>query len=551
VENERLQVELSETYRSVVELTAELEEAQKAQRQAEKTQVMLETAGAAAHEINQPLTGLLGTTELLLWEMKPDHPLRDSLELITKLSTQIVDIVRKMESATKYVTKDYALDARIIDFESACREGDREKTQEQLILELDEMRQQVSYLKILAAKDQRLEEKIEELSREAERSARERAQLEKQLYQAQKMENMGQLTAGVAHNVNNMLQGVLGYLEMGMMGVDDDQKAPFQEALNAGQRVAAMIQQLMAFFRQKAQPDYRNIEIGVVLEETISVCRKMFDPKIEISASLHDLPFIMGDAGQLEQVFLNLCINARDALEAAERNKPLLCIEADAVRTEELPLGVAPGSYIRVRVSDNGVGMEEETRKRIFEPFFTTKDPEKGTGLGLSTVFGIAKQHDGWIECESEWGAGTAFSIFLPVAEGEGVCQEEVKGEELPQGTETILIIDDEETVRKATRHTLKQLGYSILEAEDGPEGLEILHREQDRIHLILLDLSMPKMSGQEVLDELRAIHARVKVILFSGHVTREDDFEEVDGILQKPLLLEVLAGKIREVLDG
>lgn len=209
-----------------------------------------------------------------------------------------------------------------------------------------------------------------------------------------------------------------------------------------------------------------------------------------------------------------------------------------------------PGPHIRIRVIDNGTGMDQETQKRIFEPFFTTKEVGKGTGLGLSTVFGTVRQHRGWIECESEAGAGSTFLINLPIATREEGEEEQVEVESIPRGTETILIIEDEKMVRRSTMLLLERCGYTVLWGADGLEGLEVFQRRRDEIALVLLDLSMPRMSGQEVLEQLQRIESGVKVIIFTGYAARKDQFKGAVDLIQKPFAIETLTRKIRAALD-
>jgi CheY-like chemotaxis protein len=259
------------------------------------------------------------------------------------------------------------------------------------------------------------------------------------------------------------------------------------------------------------------------------------------------------DASQLEQVLLNLYLNARDALEEAERLAP--CIRTAA----RVALGARQGEgregdYVCIEVSDNGTGMDAQTRERLFEPFFTTKEVGKGTGLGLATAYGILQRHQGWIECRSQEGQGTTFSLFLPagerlepapaaaVAEGQAI---------LPGGTETLLVIDDEELVRRSTARLFVSLGYRVLEAEDGLRGLDTFDRHREEIALVVLDLSMPGLSGRSVLRQLKARVPRLKVIVFTGYAAGAEEFAGLAQVVEKPFSVRRLAQIARQILDA
>jgi two-component system cell cycle sensor histidine kinase/response regulator CckA len=379
--------------------------------------------------------------------------------------------------------------------------------------------------------------------------------LEAQLRQSQKMQAMGQLTAGIAHNFNNMLMIILGNLELAALDVSESQQPHLKIAESSALRAADMIRQLMMFSRQGVQPVNDLVEIDALLENTIDICQKTFDRKIHIPLNLQKpLPPIWGDVNQLEQVILNLCLNARDALEGVADSSPFISIHVDVVLIDATTGTIHPeassGSYVRLRVSDDGVGMDEETRKRIFEPFFTTKDVDKGTGLGLSTAFGIIQQHRGWIECESEPGVGTTFSVYLPATDREWAAAESVEELETSPGTETILLIDDEEDVRRTVSPMLRRCGYAVLEAVDDLDGLEVFKRERENIDLVLLDLSMPRMSGREVLAELQSLDPEVKVALFTGHEVQKEEFAGLADIVHKPVLFDDLARTLRQILS-
>ena len=304
--------------------------------------------------------------------------------------------------------------------------------------------------------------------------------------QAQKMEAIGQLTAGIAHNFNNMLQGIVSNLELAQLETGQKKiKTTLDNALQSSQRAAEMVQQLLMFSRQGMRAGHRTVDVVKVIRDTEAICLETFDRKISLTVDWRPMPPTVGDSMQLQQVFLNLCINARDALEESDQSAPAIQIELDAteISAEDVYPETAPGPYLLVRVRDNGDGMDEETRKRIFEPFFTTKSVDRGTGLGLSTAFGIVRDHKGWIECDSEPRSGTRFSIYLPVAT-RAVPEPEPQQPESVRGTETILVIDDEEMVRNTAQQMLELRGYTALVAADGQEGLDVFEREGDAIDL-------------------------------------------------------------------
>ena len=369
--------------------------------------------------------------------------------------------------------------------------------------------------------------------------------------QAQKMEAIGQLTAGIAHNFNNMLQGIVSNLELAQLEAGQKIKVTLDNALQSSQHAAEMVQQLLMFSRQGVRASHRTVDMVKVIRDTEAICLETFDRKISMTVDWRPMPPTVGDSMQLQQVFLNLCINARDALEESDQSAPAIQIELDAaeISAEDAYPETAPGPYLLVRVCDNGDGMDEETRKRIFEPFFTTKSVDKGTGLGLSTAFGIVRDHKGWIECDSESGSGTRFCVYLPVATR--AAQEPDRPQPASvRGTETILVIDDEEMVRNTAQQMLELRGYTALAAADGQEGLDVFDREAGAIDLVLLDQSMPRMSGQDVLVKLREAAPELKVIIFTGFAVKVDEFEGADDIVQKPFTLANLVAKVREVLD-
>ena len=375
---------------------------------------------------------------------------------------------------------------------------------------------------------------------------------ERQLQEAQKMEAVGQLTAGIAHNFNNMLQAITGNIDLARTEVPPGALRLLDNALETGHRAAEMVRQLMVYTRQGQQLALRSIDLAVVFRDVEAICERTFDRKIRLAMEVGpEPPPVVGDGMQLEQVLLNLCINARDALEQGNVEDPLITLACEAVVVSESAAPDArPGRYVRVRVEDNGPGMDENTRKRIFEPFFTTKDVGKGTGLGLSTALGIVQDHRGWIECDSGPAQGARFSLYLPVAEAAAPPIEEPRTASDSRGTETVLIVDDEEMVRSTAEQMLRRRGYTTLCATDGEEGLALYKRHRDAIDVILLDHSMPRMSGREALRQLRAESPDVAIVIITGFPTDLGEFEGADELLRKPFSLEALTGCVRSVLD-
>ncbi|MCC7261335.1 MAG: GAF domain-containing protein [Candidatus Latescibacteria bacterium] len=370
-------------------------------------------------------------------------------------------------------------------------------------------------------------------------------QAETQLRQAQKMEAVGQLTAGIAHNFNNMLQSILLNLEL----IAAKAPARFQESLSEateeGLRAAEMIRQLMIFGRQQPAERYGCFDLGVAVQNTVEICRKTFDRKISLRTLVEaGLPPALGDATQIQQVLLNLCLNARDALEAAAGSEPGI-----EVRAGLQPPGDGGRAMLCVEVEDNGCGMDEETRERIFEPFFTTKEVGKGTGLGLATVYAIVRDHHGMVQCRSVAGAGSVFRVLVPVGE-EPLAAEGQAAAPVPRGNETVLVIDDDRGPRHSMARLLREQGYTVHEAADGGGGLEIFRREREHLRLVLLDLSMPGLSGGQVLARINAQAPELPVVLCSGYALPEGQYAGAAAVLQKPVRAAELGQVVRLALD-
>ncbi len=392
--------------------------------------------------------------------------------------------------------------------------------------------------------------KVVAIALEHARIYRELGESEAKLRQAQKMEAIGQLTAGIAHNFNNLLVGIMGNVQLAQQDAPATLQPLLASADHSARQAAHMVKQLMAYSRQDMQAPYRAFDLEETLAEVVSVCSRAMDRKIAIEIrSRPQLPFVLGDEIQLKQIFMNLLLNARDALEGPLDRLPSILIEASPFS----PPTAADSTphFVQIDVRDNGPGMEEQVRSRVFDPFFTTKTLDRGTGLGLSTVYGIARQHGGWVICESQVGVGTTFSVFLPTGQAE---DPQPLSKAIPistNGTETLLLIDDEEEVRNVLKRTLERRGYEILLAKDGKEGLALFAERRDAIDLVLLDLSMPQMSGQEVLPRLCALQPAIKIIVLTGYTFGAEDFAHATDVLQKPPQMGELARRIRAALDG
>jgi PAS domain S-box-containing protein len=382
--------------------------------------------------------------------------------------------------------------------------------------------------------------------------------LEAQLRQAHKMEAVGQLAGGIAHDFNNLLTGILGNLSLAISDLTDSH--PVRELLVNAEvatlRAAELTRQLLGFSRRTPlRSGAHNLNTSV--DETVRLLRRTFDPRTRVEVRpCPDLWPVQADASQMGQVLMNLCLNARDAMP----DGGTLLLETHNVSLDSdaalQSIDGRHGNFVHLRVRDTGHGMPPGVQERIFEPFFTTKEPGKGTGLGLAMVFGIIKQHQGWIECKSEVGKGTIFDIYLPrlhdVAAaspspaplGDGVCG----------GSETILLADDEEVVGRLAMTILERLGYKVLCASDGVEALEIFRSRSKDIDLVILDLAMPRLSGADALPELRKINPAVNVLISSGYSSEEDlravERAGVRGFVAKPYRAVDLARRVRAALD-
>jgi PAS domain S-box-containing protein len=380
---------------------------------------------------------------------------------------------------------------------------------------------------------------------------------EEQLRMSQKLEAVGQLAGGVAHDFNNLLTVIRGYSELVLNGLteSDKNRPKVEEIKHAADRASTLTHQLLAFSRKQVlQP--KLFDLNRLVTDMSKMLRRLIGENIEMTTIIGQGAAINADPGQIEQVLMNLVVNARDAMPKGGH----LTVETARIEIDETyastHLGVQPGPYVMLAVSDTGSGMDAETRKHIFEPFFTTKELGKGTGLGLSTVYGIIKQSGGNIWLYSEPGQGTVFKVYLPAAiEIDAQPTASPERVALPRGTETILIVEDEPQIRSLAIDCLSYQGYDVMSASNGLEALQIVERLQRQIDLVLTDLVMPKLSGRELSERISALQPSAKVLFMSGYtndsVVNHGILDGATWFIQKPFTLESLVRRVREVLDS
>jgi len=398
---------------------------------------------------------------------------------------------------------------------------------------------------------------------ERKRAAKEREELREQLLQVQKMDSIGMLAGGVAHDFNNLLQGIIGYVQLMKVRMDenDDNYPALIQIEMAAEKGAALTQQLLSYAR-KGKYVVKSVAIKKVIDHVLSLLSRTINKNVIITTDVPlDLPNIKADVTQMYQMLLNLCINAKDAMPDGGR----LLISAEKINVGDgcqiSHPEAEPGQYVCLRVTDTGTGIDKATQSRIFEPFFSTKEVGKGTGMGLSLVYGIVKNHSGFIQVESALGQGTEFQIYLPVTES-SIAEEESSSTssdspvdmniDRSENRKRLLVVDDEDILRSLAIDMLTSLGYETLPAADGLRAIDILEKEKNTIDLVLLDMIMPRLGGVETFHRLRTIAPDIPIVIVSGY-TRDEHAQELlgegaCGFIQKPYRMEELLELIRSL---
>jgi PAS domain S-box-containing protein len=385
----------------------------------------------------------------------------------------------------------------------------------------------------------------------------EKVTLQEELRQSQKMEAIGGLAGGIAHDFNNLLTVISGNCQLSLLEFKegDPLRGNIEDIKAAADRATSLTRQLLAFSRRQVL-DMKVLVLNTIIRDLGKMLRRVIGEDIELVTCLaDDLGMVKTDPGQIEQVVMNLAVNARDAMPKGGK----LTIETANVELDEAyahaHIAVTPGRYVMFSLSDTGVGMTPGVKERVFDPFFTTKEKGKGTGLGLSTVYGIVKQSGGNIWIYSEPGQGTTFKIYLPrVDEPLQELREKTVKEELPRGSETTLVVEDEEEVRKLTVEILRRQGYRVLEASHGDDALLVCEHHEGPVHLMVTDVVMPGMNGSELAKRLGSLHPKMKVLYMSGYpdnaITHHGILEKGMNYIQKPFTVDGLVRKVREALD-
>jgi two-component system cell cycle sensor histidine kinase/response regulator CckA len=387
----------------------------------------------------------------------------------------------------------------------------------------------------------------------------ERRQLESQLQHAQRMDSIGRFAGGIAHDFNNLLAVIMGYSDAALRRLPDAEatRTKIEAIQKAADKAAALTRQILAFSRKQVLVP-KVLDLGTIVDDLSGLLRRLIGEDVELTALVHpDLGRVCADPSQVEQVIVNLAVNARDAMPRGGK----LVIELRNTDVDHdlaaANIGLRPGSYVTLEVRDTGVGIPPEIRQRIFEPFYTTKEDGKGTGLGLATVYGIVKQSEGYISVRSEVGEGTAFTVFLPrVASSPRTGRDARSDVELsPRGTETILFVEDDDVIRMVAEETLTAFGYKVVVAKSGQEALETFRSCPERPSVLVSDVVMPGINGRELADKIRADHPNMPVLLISGYssdyVMRQQVAEEGRAFLQKPFTPVTLARTLRQLLDS
>jgi two-component system cell cycle sensor histidine kinase/response regulator CckA len=388
------------------------------------------------------------------------------------------------------------------------------------------------------------------------RDITDRRRLEEQFRMSQKMEAIGQLAGGVAHDFNNLLTAILGYCNLLLEETPpgSPQRPDLEEIRAAGERAASLTRQLLAFSRrQMLQP--RIVDVSELIDQLEKLLRRLISEDVELVTKLaDDLPPVRVDPASVEQILINLVVNARDAIARGGR----ITIETAHVelgsRLGDAPVEIVPGPYVLMSIADDGHGMDAATRSRVFEPFFTTKEQGRGTGLGLATVYGIVKQSGGYIFVESEPAHGTVFKVYFPGVQTPAAAAAREAGAAPPsRGSETVLLVEDEDAVRALAREVLRRHGYAVIEARHGVDALDVVEHHAAAIDLMITDVVMPHMSGRDLAERLSRVRPAMKVLFMSGytdHAAVHRDLTPGTAFLQKPFTPDAFARKVRQVLD-
>jgi len=380
--------------------------------------------------------------------------------------------------------------------------------------------------------------------------------LSAQLRQSQKLESIGTLAGGIAHDFNNILSAVLGYTELSLDDVErgSNMEGNLQEVLTAGKRAKDLVKQILTFARQSDE-ELKPIRVDIVLKEVVKFLRSSTPTTIEIKQNIKSDSLIMGNATQVHQVLMNLCINASQAMEVEGGILEVSLKDIQIERTPSIPeLHLKPGNYIRIMMSDTGVGISPDIISSIFDPYFTTKDPGEGTGMGLATAHGIVETYGGRITVDSTLGKGTLFTIYLPVIKKRKEHQP-YQTEELPSGTERILFVDDEAPIANMGNQILSRLGYCVSTRTSSVEALELFRSKPNDFDLVITDMTMPNMTGDTLSMEMIKIRPGIPIILCTGYSKKITDKAAsamgIKGFAYKPIVKADLAKTVREVLDG
>jgi two-component system cell cycle sensor histidine kinase/response regulator CckA len=391
-----------------------------------------------------------------------------------------------------------------------------------------------------------------------QRDITDRKRLEAQLFQSQKMETIGKLSGGIAHEFNSILTAIIGQSELllGDLPPGNPLAKNATEIRKAAERAAILTRQLLAYGRKQIlQPE--SLDLSAIIAGMKNTLMHLMGRGVEVRFSPDaGLKFVKADAGQIEQVIMNMIINARDAMP----NGGILTLETANVSFDRESVGsypeLKPGDYVMLAITDTGAGMSAEVKARAFEPFFSTKSVGQGTGLGLSTCYGIVKQSGGHISVYSEPGRGTTFKIYLPQVELQTkIPVQHLSSPDLPRGTETILLVEDDPALREMAATLLRRLGYTVLAAANGVEALSLKHeRTTGHVDLLFTDVVMPHMSGKELADRVRALYPYTRILFTSAYtenaIVHQGVLDKGVALLQKPFTPSALANKVREVLD-